>query len=145
MMVVIMFMNLFLIDYLIVFCFGLSCFFVEDSLVICENLIVIFEEMLGMWVVGVVEDEYVVLCWLQYFDSVCDLMIIDIFLKIGIGLEVFVYVKVLCLELKLVVLMNYVMIDMWWCCMMFGVDCVFDKLVELEELLVYCEIVFEWC
>ena len=120
---------------------GLSCFLVEDSPVIRENLIATFEEMLGMQVVGVAEDEHAALHWLQHPDSPCDLMIIDIFLKTGTGLEVLARAKALRPELKLVVLTNYATTEMRRRCMMLGADRVFDKSAELEELLAYCETV----
>ena len=120
---------------------GLSCFLVEDSPVIRENLIATFEEMLGMQVVGVADDEPAALRWLQHPDSPCDLMIIDIFLKTGTGLEVLAHAKALRPELKLVVLTNYATAEMRQRCLLLGADRVFDKSAELEELLAYCETV----
>ena len=122
---------------------ALSCFLVEDSPVIRENLIATFEEMLGMQVVGVAEDEHAALRWLQGPDSHCDLMIIDIFLKTGTGLEVLARAKALRPGLKLIVLTNYATTEMRRRCLLLGADRVFDKSAELEELLAYCETVPE--
>ena len=119
----------------------LTCFLVEDSPVIRENLIATFEEMLGMQVVGCAEDERTALQWLQGPDRACDLMIIDIFLKTGTGLEVLSRAKALRPGLKLVVLTNYATTEMRRRCMLLGADRVFDKSAELEELLAYCETV----
>ncbi|WP_077034506.1 response regulator transcription factor [Pelomonas sp. KK5] len=121
----------------------LSCFLVEDSPVIRENLIATFEEMLGMRVVGCAEDEQAALRWLQGPDSSCDLMIIDIFLKTGTGLEVLSHAKALRPGMKLVVLSNYATTEMRRRCLLLGADRVFDKSAELEELLAYCESVPE--
>lgn len=118
---------------------GLACFLVEDSPVIRENLIATLEEMLGVHVVGSADDERGALHWLRTTDIHCDLMIIDIFLKTGTGLEVLASAKALRPELKLVVLTNYATNDMRRRCLMLGADRVFDKSAELEELLAYCE------
>ncbi len=122
---------------------ALSCFLVEDSPVIRENLIATLEEMLGVHVVGCAEDEHGAVRWLQSPGSQCDLMIIDIFLKTGTGLEVLARAKALRPGLKLVVLTNYATTEMRRRCMLLGADRVFDKSAELEELLAYCETVPE--
>jgi DNA-binding NarL/FixJ family response regulator len=122
---------------------ALTCFLVEDSPVIRENLIATLEEMLGVHVIGCAEDEQAALRWLQKPDSRCDLMIIDIFLKTGTGLEVLAKAKALRPGLKLVVLTNYATTEMRRRCMLLGADRVFDKSAELEELLAYCETVPE--
>ena len=120
---------------------ALTCFLVEDSPVIRENLIATLEEMIGVHVVGSAEDEMSALLWLQTSKEDCDLMIIDIFLKTGTGLAVLARAKALRPGLKLVVLTNYATTEMRRRCMMLGADRVFDKSAELEELLAYCETV----
>jgi DNA-binding NarL/FixJ family response regulator len=61
---------------------------VEDSEVIRQNLTATLEEMLGMQVVGWAASETDALAWLGQPHEGCDLMIIDIFLAHGTGLEV---------------------------------------------------------
>jgi len=116
----------------------LTCYLVEDSAVIRQNLIATLEEMLPVQVVGSAEDEQGAVQWMLAPQSQCDLMIIDIFLKAGSGLEVLKRAHVLRPEAKLVVLTNYATPDMRRRCSQLGADRVFDKSAELEELLSYC-------
>ncbi len=116
----------------------LRCFIVEDSPIIRHNLIATLEEMLPMQVVGTADDEEAALDWMQSPGAGCDLMIIDIFLKAGTGLEVLRQAKTLRPEARLVVLTNYATPDMRRRCADLGAHRVFDKSGELEELLSYC-------
>ena len=116
----------------------LKCFVVEDSPVIRQNLVATLQELLSLACVGHAEDEAGALDWIRG-DAACDLMIIDIFLKSGSGLEVLRQARVLRPACKLVVLTNYATADMRRRCTQLGADRVFDKSAELEELLAYCE------
>ena len=116
----------------------LSCFIVEDSPIIRQNLIATLEELLPMQVVGTAEDEQGALQWMRSPGASCDLMIIDIFLKAGTGLEVLRQAPALRPEARLVVLSNYATPDMRRRCVQLGAHRVFDKSAELEELLSYC-------
>ena len=117
----------------------LTCFLVEDSPVIQQNLIATLEEMLPMRVVGTCEDESSAVAWISRDDHRCDLMIIDVFLKSGSGLEVLRRARLLRPESRLVVLTNYATPDMRRRAAQLGADRVFDKSAELDELLAYCE------
>jgi DNA-binding NarL/FixJ family response regulator len=117
---------------------ALACFVVEDSPVIRQNLIATLEEMLPVKVVGTAEDERSAVQWMVSPHAPCDLMIIDIFLKTGTGLEVLKQARTLCPQAKRVVLTNYATPDMRRRCTELGADRVFDKSAELEELLSYC-------
>jgi DNA-binding NarL/FixJ family response regulator len=90
-------------------------------------------------VVGSAEDENAALRWLQAASSHCDLMIIDIFLKSGTGLEVLRRAAELRPDARRVVLTNYATPEMRQRCSQLGADRVFDKSSELDELLAYCE------
>jgi DNA-binding NarL/FixJ family response regulator len=116
----------------------LSCFIVEDSPIIRQNLIATLEEMLPMRVVGTAEDEAAALAWMQAPGARCELMIIDIFLKAGTGLEVLRQAHALQPGARLVVLTNYATPDMRRRCAELGAHRVFDKSAELEEFLTYC-------
>ena len=116
----------------------LTCFVVEDSAVIRQNLIATLEEMLSVRVVGHAEDEASAVAWLRAGGE-CRLMIIDIFLKQGTGLEVLRQARALRPAAKLVILTNYATAEMRRRCQELGADHVFDKSAELEELLAYCE------
>ena len=117
----------------------LRCFVVEDNPVIRQNLVATLEEMLAVHIVGFAEDEVNALAWLRATQEACDLMVIDIFLKSGTGLEVLRHARQLRPDAKLVVLTNYATADMRRRCLQLGADRVFDKSAELEELLAYCE------
>ena len=116
----------------------LSCFIVEDSPVIRQNLIATLEELLPVRVVGTAEDEQTALGWMRSSHAPCDLVVIDIFLKSGTGLEVLRQAATLCPNARRVVLTNYATPDMRRRCAQLGADRVFDKSAELEELLAYC-------
>ncbi|MBO9687854.1 response regulator [Roseateles chitosanitabidus] len=116
----------------------LSCFLVEDSALIRENLVATLQEMLTLEVVGQAEDEAGALRWLHDEAIPCDLVIIDIFLKRGTGLSLLPKARLLQPEAKLVVLSNYATVDMRRRCLALGADRVFDKSGELDELIAYC-------
>ena len=117
----------------------LRCFLVEDSLAIQQNLVATLEEMLPMQVVGMCEDECSAVQWMEQPDHPCDLMIIDVFLKSGSGLEVLRRARLLHPQRHLVVLTNYATADMRQRAQHLGADRLFDKSAELDELLAYCE------
>ncbi|HSD39253.1 MAG TPA: response regulator [Rhodocyclaceae bacterium] len=121
----------------------LKLFVVEDSPAISENLIATLAEMLEVEPLGCARDERAAIEWMLAPDARCDLMIIDIFLKAGSGLEVLRRAKVLRPEAKLVVLTNYATPDMRRRCDQLGADRVFDKSAELEQLFSYCESLVE--
>ena len=93
----------------------------------------------GACAVGTAADESVAVDWLRPDGEHCDLVIIDIFLRAGTGLEVLRRARLLRPEARLVVLTNYATPDMRRRCIQLGADRVFDKSAELEELLSYCE------
>lgn len=117
----------------------LTCFLVEDSPVIQQNLVATLEEMVPMRVVGICEDERSAVDWISQDANQCDLMIIDVFLKRGSGLEVLRRARLLRPGCRLVVLTNYATPDMRRRAGQLGADRVFDKSAELDELLAYCE------
>ncbi len=116
----------------------MSCFIVEDSPIIRQNLIATLEEMLPLQVVATAEDADGALRWMRTQGAHCDLMIIDIFLKSGTGLEVLRHARTLQPGAQLVVLTNYATPDMRRRCAELGAHRVFDKSAELEELLAFC-------
>ena len=115
---------------------SLTAFIVEDSPVIRENLVAALEEMAPIQVVGTAEDEASALRWLG--QNVCDLAIVDIFLKSGSGLGVLKTASLSDRPIKLVVLSNYATPDMRRKCLELGADRVFDKSNEIDALILYC-------
>lgn len=116
----------------------LRCFIVEDSPVICSNLVDTLDELVDLQLMGTAEEESQAIEWLNGNVDPCDLMIIDIFLKSGTGLEVLKRARSALPNAALVVLTNYATADMRKRCLLSGADRVFDKSAELDELLDYC-------
>lgn len=119
---------------------ALTCYLVEDNPLIRENLVATLEEMSGVRFIGCAQDERSAVDWvLSHPAEPCDLMIIDIFLEAGSGLEVLRQVRPLRPHSRLVVLTNYATADMRRRCTQLGADRVFDKSAELDELLAYVD------
>lgn len=115
----------------------LSCFLVEDSPLIRENLVATLQEMVNLQVVGQAEDEAGALRWLLDEAVPCDVLIIDIFLKRGTGLSLLPKARKLQPEAKIIILSNYATADMRTRCQELGADRVFDKSSELDDLITY--------
>ena len=116
----------------------LKTYIVEDSPLIRENLIATLEELVSVEVVGTAEDESTAVQWLTHSNGVCDLVIVDIFLKGGSGLGVLRAARALSAQQRLVVLSNYVTKDMRLRCRELGANRVFDKSNEIDALIQYC-------
>jgi DNA-binding NarL/FixJ family response regulator len=119
----------------------LKAFVVEDNAVIRESLIAALEELAPVEVIGTAEDERSAVEWLGQSDDapVCDLVIVDIFLKAGSGLGVLRAARDRHRPMTMVVLSNYATSDMERRCLALGASRVFDKSGELDELIGYCE------
>jgi len=113
-------------------------FIVEDSPVILENLIATLEELSPIQVVGSASDESTALRWLLDDSHPCSLVIIDIYLRSGSGLEVLRCAARAGVPAKRVVLTNYATHDMREKCAQLGADRLFDKSNELDDLIAYC-------
>jgi DNA-binding NarL/FixJ family response regulator len=116
----------------------LKTYIVEDSPVIRENLIAALEELVPLQVVGTADDEATAVRWLSDPNIVCDLLIVDIFLKGGSGLGVLSATSAARKPMKRVVLSNYATPDMRRKCRELGADRVFDKSNEIDALIQYC-------
>ncbi|MBP6900606.1 MAG: response regulator transcription factor [Burkholderiaceae bacterium] len=116
----------------------LTCFLVEDSPLIRHNLVAALEELLPLRVLDHREDQDSAIAWLADATQPCDLVIIDLFLKRGSGLEVLRQARRLRPAARLVVLSNYATPDVRRRAAQLGADRVFDKSAELEDLLAYC-------
>ena len=117
---------------------ALKAFVVEDSPVIRENLIAALEELAPVQVVGTAEDESSAVSWLLSDQHACDLVIVDIFLKVGSGLGVLRALRSAHRPLNLIVLSNYATPDMRRKCLELGASRVFDKSNEIDALILYC-------
>jgi DNA-binding NarL/FixJ family response regulator len=116
----------------------LKTYIVEDSSIVRTGLIELLEEAAPVQVIGTAEDELTALGWIDQSGSLCDLVIVDIYLKGGSGLGVLKAAAGVCKPAKWVVLSNHASPEMRSRCLELGADCVFDKSNEIDELLVYC-------
>jgi DNA-binding NarL/FixJ family response regulator len=116
----------------------IRCFIVEDSPVILHGLIDTLEQMLPLKVVGSCGDQKSAVAWLDGHRGQYDVVITDIFLKQGTGLDVLKHLQPLQGGFTKVVLTNYATADMRQRCAALGADMVFDKSSELDELIEYC-------
>lgn len=117
---------------------ALRTFIVEDSPVIRESLVAALEEMVPLQVVGLAEDGPAALRWLEDPAHACDLVIIDIFLRLGSGMEVLRALDERRHAARRVVLTNYATPDIRQRCAALGASRVFDKSSEIDELVEYC-------
>ncbi len=116
----------------------LKTFLVEDSPLIRESLIAMLEDIAQVEVVGTAEDESSAVIWLNNPENHADLVIVDIFLKVGSGLGVLRNARAATRNSKTVVLTNYATDDMKRKCLELGADMVFDKSNDIDALINYC-------
>jgi two-component system, OmpR family, response regulator len=111
-------------------------YIVEDSSTIRENLIDTLKELAQVEFAGTAETEHEAKRWLAANDW--DLLVIDLFLREGSGINVLQSVRRTRPDQRIVVLSNHSSRDVRWRCKQLGADAVFDKSTELEALVDYC-------
>lgn len=116
----------------------IKAFLVEDSPVIRDNLISALEELVPLSVVGWADDEAGALRWLGDPANVCDLAILDIFLRAGSGTGILRALRAAGSPLQRVVLTNYASPDLARQCLELGAERVFDKSRDIDALINYC-------
>lgn len=117
---------------------GHRTYLVEDNALIRENLEGTLEELAGARVVGFSETEDDGVRWLHKHPNDWDLAIVDVFLREGSGLGVASACQQRQPHQKLVMLTNYATRDIRARCASLGVDAVFDKSNEIEDLMDFC-------
>ena len=117
---------------------ALQAYLVEDNVLVRDNLIAALEELAPLHFVGSAADESVALQWLSAERDVCDLVIVDIFLRSGSGLGVIAAARRRLPGAALVVLSNYATDEMRARCLAGGADRVFDKSRDIDVLVAYC-------
>lgn len=115
----------------------LRIFLVEDSPVIRDSLIEVFEELLPARVVGWAATESDSVAWLKQNTASWDLAVVDMFLAEGNGLGVLQSCKTRRMDQRMVVFSNYATAQIRERCLIEGADAVFDKSHELEEFTAY--------
>jgi DNA-binding NarL/FixJ family response regulator len=111
-------------------------YIVEDSSTIRENLVDTLKELAQVEFAGNAETEHEAKRWLAANDW--DLLVIDLFLREGSGINVLQSVRRARPGQRIVVLSNHSSRDVRWRCKQLGADAVFDKSTELEALIDYC-------
>jgi DNA-binding NarL/FixJ family response regulator len=117
---------------------SLRAFIVEDSAVIRDSLVAALEEMAALRVVGTAEDEADALSWLCDPKHECDIVIIDIFLRHGTGLNVLRALQQSDRGTHRVVLTNYATEGVRRRALALGASRVFDKSGEIDALVEHC-------
>lgn len=113
-------------------------YLVEDNPIIRDNLISMLEELAPVQTVGTCETEEEGSEWLTHNSSQWDLAIVDLFLKNGSGLRVLEACRRRGKRQKMVIFSNYATREIRSRCAQLGVDAVFDKSTEIDDLLAYC-------
>lgn len=116
----------------------LRCFLVEDSAILLSDLTQTLEQALALEVVGSARDELSATDWLRQNPGACDLVIVDIFLKSGVGLNVLVAARRHAAQASRIVLTNHASDAIRRRCQSLDADRVFDKSTELDLLIAYC-------
>lgn len=111
-------------------------------MVIQENLIAALEELAPLTVVGTAEDEPGAIAWLSDPANRCDLAVLDIVLSRGSGLGVLRSLDRAGASCKRVVLSNLSNRShprLRSKCLALGASRVFDKSVDIDDLVAYCQ------
>jgi len=113
-------------------------YLVEDNLVIRHGLLVAMEDIANMAVVGMAQTQVEALEWLNQHPAQWDLLVVDLFLVEGSGMEVVKACAARRPTQRVVVLTNYAEVASSRA-MLGGADAVFDKTTQLDEFLAYVE------
>ncbi|WP_453932562.1 response regulator [Acidovorax temperans] len=104
---------------------------VEDNTTIRETLVPALQELAGARVVAMADGAQEALATLRQVPW--DVLVLDMFLREGAGLEVLAQLPGELAGRKVYVLTNYATADLRKACVRLGADAVFDKSTELDE------------
>ena len=104
---------------------------VEDNTTIRETLVSALQELAGARVVAMADGAQEALATLRQVPW--DVLVLDMFLREGTGLEVLAQLPGELTGRKVYVLTNYATADLRKACVRLGADAVFDKSTELDE------------
>lgn len=116
----------------------LTAILVEDSQTICETLIPVLEELARTRVVAVATTSAEAKQALTDWDEKWDLIIVDLFLKAGSGLDVLQMVRTRSTSQHAFVLSNYATSEMRRRCLELGANGVYDKSTEIDVFVDQC-------
>jgi two-component system, OmpR family, response regulator len=116
----------------------LRVYLVEDNPILREHLSGALEELTCVRIVGASGTQEEAQAWLGANTSGWDLLIVDLFLKSGSGMQLVEQLTRNGTAQKVIVLSNYVNPSVRKRCAQLGVDAVFDKSTEIDGLVDYC-------
>ncbi len=116
----------------------LRTYLVEDNQVIVANLTETLQELADVVMVGCVAEAQTASQWLRAHTNDWDLVIVDLFLRQGSGLEVLAALRDRATRQRVIVASNYATPEMRSQCKALGADRVFDKSTEIDALVSYC-------
>ncbi|VWX63270.1 Response regulator receiver domain-containing protein [Burkholderiales bacterium 8X] len=116
----------------------LAAFLVEDSQTIRDNLVPALVDLADAEVLGYAESEEEAVDWLQSNPATWQLLIVDLFLKVGSGLGILRRCQRRQPGQRVVVLSNYVNSEIRSRCLALGADAVFDKSGQLDDFFDFC-------
>ena len=111
---------------------------VEDNTTISETLVPALEELANARVVAIASTAAGARQALERWRDQWQLMVVDLFLAAGSGLEVLQAVRQRTEGQRVFVLSNYATADMRRRCLALGADGVFDKSTELDAFFEQC-------
>jgi DNA-binding NarL/FixJ family response regulator len=119
---------------------NLKTFLVEDSPVIRANLSAALEDLAPVQVIGFAETSSEACVRLKDLSSegACDLVIVDVFLRSGSGLDVLRCLQDQKSSTQRVVLTNYASAEIRNACLSLGAEAVFDKSRDIDALVDFC-------
>jgi two-component system, OmpR family, response regulator len=115
----------------------IQTYLVEDNAIIRESMVALLSETTPLEVAGFAESETDAITLLAK-NTCWQLVILDIFLKKGNGLNVAFALRGREGHQKLIVLSNYATDEIKQRCAELGVDAVFDKSTDIDRLIEYC-------
>lgn len=118
----------------------LNAFLVEDNEDTCHVLVEAVEALTSFRFLGIVSDETSARQWLQSHEGKWNLAIVDLRLPNGSGLGVLKACQSRSPMQKVVVLTGYINSRILRFCRDLGADEIFDKSLDIENLINYCEL-----
>lgn len=116
----------------------LSAFLLEDNARACAHLAETLRELCGIQVAGTAASAAEGASWLAAHPGGWDLLVADLLLAGGHGLQLLEQLQAPRQGQKVIVFSNYADAGVRKRCAQLGVDAVFDKSTELDALVDYC-------
>ena len=116
----------------------LHAYVVEDNPRVCESLIAMLHELTGVRVISSGHAPAQAAAWLADHPDGWDLLVIDLFLRGGSGLQLAAQLGRRKSDQKVVIFSNYLTASVRKRSAQLGVDAVFDKATQTDALVDYC-------